>query len=75
MASASISFLGTSIGQQFLHRLMPRSRLVTAASEKEVVENVCAGRTEAAFLNEFTAGAVFLRARLKSIVILPAYAP
>ena len=60
MASASISFLGTSIGQQFLKRLMPRGRMVTAASEKEVVENVCGGRTDAAFLNEFSAGAVFL---------------
>jgi PAS domain S-box-containing protein len=60
LAPASISYHGLPIGERRLSRLFPNGRRVPAASPKEVVENVCAGRADAAFLDEFTVSAVLL---------------
>jgi polar amino acid transport system substrate-binding protein len=49
MASALISYPGLPIAQQLLRRVLPNARLVAVASEKDAVENVCSGRTDAVF--------------------------
>src|SRR5689334_7771020 len=71
LASASITYLGLPIGRHFLHGILPKVRLVTAASAKEAVENVCAGRADAAYLDEFTAGAILLSGISCSSRIIP----
>lgn len=60
LATASIANLGIAIDRRSLGRLLPHARLVTAASGEEAIQNVCTGRTDAAFLNEFTANAALL---------------
>ena len=60
VASGSISYRGLPIGTKRLHQVLPNARLVPMDSYKDAVENVCSGRTDAAFLDEFTAGSVVL---------------
>src|SRR5215471_1218964 len=59
MASASIGY-HLPIGKRLLESTLPRARLVETEGENEQIEKVCAGRIDAAFLNEFTAGAILL---------------
>jgi PAS domain S-box-containing protein len=60
LKGGSVSYVWMLIDQQFLSGLLPHARLVTVASGEEAIENLCAERTDAAFMNEFTAGAVLL---------------
>jgi PAS domain S-box-containing protein len=60
LASATISYPGRPFSQQVLHRILPHARMVSAASQKDAVESVCARSADAAFLDEFTAEAVLL---------------
>jgi PAS domain S-box-containing protein len=62
LASASISYIGTPINQRSLNSLLPHARRVTVASGEDAIENVCEGQTDAAYLDEFSAGAVLLSA-------------
>jgi PAS domain S-box-containing protein len=56
-ASASISCTRLAIDRQFLERMLPGARLVPVGGAEYAIQDVCAGRTEAAFLDEFSAGA------------------
>jgi PAS domain S-box-containing protein len=60
LASASISYPSMPINEQFLHQVLPGAHINAAGSNREVIEDMCTGNTEAAFLDEFTAGAVLL---------------
>ena len=60
LASASISYIGLPIGEKLIHSVLPNARLVTVSSQAEAADNVCARRTDAAFLDEFTADAILL---------------
>ena len=60
MASASISYVDLPINEKLLQGVLPRARLFKASSRHEAVENVCAGRTDAAFMDEFSAGTTLL---------------
>ena len=71
MASASISYRGLPIGQQRLHRVLPHAKLFAVPSQKEAVENICTGRTDAAYLDEFTAGGVLLSGISCSSRVIP----
>jgi PAS domain S-box-containing protein len=56
LKTASISFAELPINRQLLHRVLPDARPVPAASVTDAVENVCAGRADAVFLDDFSTG-------------------
>jgi len=60
LASASIALNDLPINWTLLHRLMPKAKLIGVNSQKEAIDSLCSGRSEAAFLDEFTAGAALL---------------
>jgi PAS domain S-box-containing protein len=60
LSKASITYIWMPIHERLLNRVLPHARLVAVASGEEAIDNVCAGRIDAAFLNEFTAGTTLL---------------
>jgi two-component system, cell cycle sensor histidine kinase and response regulator CckA len=60
LASASISYVDLPINVQHLRQIFPQARLVVAGSAGEALENVCAQRTDAVYLDEFAAGTALL---------------
>jgi PAS domain S-box-containing protein len=60
LSAASITYVWMPLHQQFLKRLLPNARLIPVASGEQTIKDVCAGRTDAAFLNEFTASTTLL---------------
>ena len=60
LASASISYVDLPINVQQLRRILPQARLAAAGSAAEALENVCAQRADAVFLDEFAAGTALL---------------
>jgi PAS domain S-box-containing protein len=60
LSAASITYIWMPLHQRFLKRLLPHARLVPVASGEEGIEDVCAGRSDAAFLDEFTASTTLL---------------
>ena len=60
LSAAAISYYELPINQQLLRGVFPGARLVAKASLKDAIADVCARRTDAAFLDEFTVVAVLL---------------
>jgi PAS domain S-box-containing protein len=60
LASASIAFNDLPINRQLLARVLPNAILVEVTSQREAIDSLCSGRSAAAFLDEFTAGAALL---------------
>ena len=56
--SGTISHLSLPINVKFLSDLLPSARLVAVGSDKEAIDDVCAGKTDAAFLDQFTASSI-----------------
>jgi ABC-type amino acid transport substrate-binding protein len=52
MHSASISHPGPPKEHHLLHSVLPRARLLSAGTRKATAENMCSGRSDAAFLDE-----------------------
>jgi PAS domain S-box-containing protein len=60
LASAPIAFNDLPINRKLLEHVLPSADLVAVTSQKEAIDSVCSGRSAAAFLDEFTAGAALL---------------
>jgi PAS domain S-box-containing protein len=58
LASGTVSYLSLPINVRFLKDVLPNAHLVPVASDREAIDNVCAGKTDAAFLDEFTATSI-----------------
>ena len=58
--SAAISYLDLPINQRLLHGIFPNTRLIAKKSQREAIGDMCAQRTDAVFLDEFTATALVL---------------
>ena len=52
MASVSITYVDQAISHQLLSKAFPKARLVAAASQREAVESMCEGRTDAAYVDD-----------------------
>lgn len=55
LANAAVSYVALPIMYRHAHNHLPNARLVARSTVKESVEDVCEQRTDAAFLQEFTA--------------------
>jgi two-component system, cell cycle sensor histidine kinase and response regulator CckA len=62
LASGTVSHMSLAISIKFMRDILPHSRSVLVDSDKEAVDNVCAGRTDAAFLDQFTAASILFNA-------------
>jgi len=74
LASASIGHLHQFVVRQMVGNLFPQAKLVVAESQKAVMENMCTGRTDAVFLDDFTSGTVLLSGfscPLQSLRVIP----
>ena len=60
LQSAAISHLNLPINQRLLRSILPQARLVATATEKGAIDDVCAKRTDAAFVDELTGLAALL---------------
>ena len=60
LASASIAHVDIPIMAKLLRKILPNARSEPQPSHKAAVEEVCAGRIAAAFLDDFSAAAVLL---------------
>ncbi|HXA53196.1 MAG TPA: PAS domain S-box protein [Candidatus Acidoferrum sp.] len=60
LATATVSELDLPINRILVRRILPDAHLVTTPTLKEAVEQVCAHRSDAVFLDEFTGVAALL---------------
>lgn len=60
LSSGTISHYDIPVNRRLLFALLPHARLIGTASQKENIESLCDHRSDAAFLDEFTANAVIL---------------
>ena len=60
LESAAISHLDLPINQRLLRRILPQARLVATVTETGAIEDVCAKRTDAVFIDELTGIAALL---------------
>ena len=57
-ASALISYYDLPVNRRLLNTALPNARLIAMSSQKDNIETMCAHRSDAAFLDEFTANAM-----------------
>ncbi len=60
LESAAISHLDLPINQRLLRRILPQARLVPTVTETGAIDDVCAKRTDAVFIDELTGIAALL---------------
>jgi PAS domain S-box-containing protein len=60
LATAVISHYDLPVNERLLRAVVPGARLISAPTEKDNVETLCAYRSDAVFLDEFTANAAML---------------
>ena len=53
LARARVAHLDIPIDPQLIRRVLPEARLEAAPSSRQAIEDVCAGRADAAFVDEF----------------------
>lgn len=58
LATARVSLNDLPINQRLLRSILPQAELLRSPTQKASIEDLCAHRSEAAFLDEFTADAV-----------------
>ena len=60
LEAAAIGHLNLPINQFLLHRILPQASLVARETEKDAIDDLCAKRTAAAFVDELTGIAALL---------------
>jgi PAS domain S-box-containing protein len=60
LSDAAISYYNLPVNVRLLHAVLPNARLTAVATQKDNVEALCSHRSDAAFLDEFTANAAML---------------
>jgi ABC-type amino acid transport substrate-binding protein len=60
LAHARVARSELPLDQQMVHRILPDAGQVLRPTQKEGIEDVCQGRADAAFVEEFTGGSILL---------------